>query len=55
MIKTIKVYSVGGKSKNKTQKNIIHHRFTEVIENPIKEENIALEARQGVAVKYLTA
>ena len=26
-----------------------------VIENPIKEDNIVLEARQGVAVEYLTA
>lgn len=26
-----------------------------VIENPVKEENVVLEARQGVAVEYLTA
>lgn len=55
MIKTIKVYSVEEKRKNKTEKVIIHHRFTEVIENFVKEENIGLEARQGVAVEYLTA
>ena len=30
-------------------------RTKEVIENPVKEENIVLEARQGVAVEYLTA
>ena len=32
---------------------IIHYRFIGVIENPVKEENIVLEARQGVAVEIL--
>ena len=31
------------------------YRFVGVIENPIKEENIFLEARQGEVVEYLTA
>ena len=43
------------KGKNKTQRIVIHYRFIGVIENPVKEENIVLEARQGVAVEYLTA
>ncbi|MBQ7862050.1 MAG: hypothetical protein IJ349_07615 [Clostridia bacterium] len=43
------------KGKNKTQRIVIHNRFIGVIENPVKEENIVLEARQGVAVEYLTA
>ena len=55
LIEKIEVHSIEGKGKNKTQKIIIHYRFIGVIENPIKEENIVLEARQGVAVEYLTA
>ena len=55
LIEKIEVHSIEGKGKNKTQKIIIHYRFVGVIENPIKEENIVLEARQGVAVEYLTA
>ncbi|MDD6021932.1 MAG: recombinase family protein [Oscillospiraceae bacterium] len=55
LIEKIEVHSIEGKGKNKTQKIIIHYRFVGVIENPIKEENIILEARQGVAVEYLTA
>ena len=48
-------YISEAKGKNRTQKIIIHYRFIGVIENPVKEENIVLEARQGVAVEYLTA
>ena len=55
LIEKIEVYSIEGKGKNKTQKIIIHYRFVGVIDNPVKEENIVLEARQGVAVEYLTA
>lgn len=55
LIEKIEVHSIEGKGKNKTQKIIIHYRFIGVIENPIKEDNIVLEARQGVAVEYLTA
>ncbi|MBR3815891.1 MAG: recombinase family protein [Clostridia bacterium] len=55
LIEKIEVHSIEGKGKNKTQKIIIHYRFVGVIDNPIKEENIILEARQGVAVEYLTA
>ncbi len=55
LIEKIEVHSIEGKGKNKTQKIIIHYRFIGVIENPVKEENIILEARQGVAVEYLTA
>ena len=55
LIEKIEVHSIEGKGKNRTQKIIIHYRFIGVIENPIKEENIVLEARQGVAVEYLTA
>ncbi len=55
LIEKIEVHSIEGKGKNKTQKIIIHYRFVGVIENPVKEENIVLEARQGVAVEYLTA
>ncbi len=55
LIEKIDVYSIEGKGKNRTQKIIIHYRFIGVIENPVKEENIVLEARQGVAVEYLTA
>ena len=55
LIEKIEVHSSEGKGKNKTQKIIIHYRFIGVIENPVKEENIVLEARQGVAVEYLTA
>ena len=55
LIEKIEVHSIEGKGKNKTQKIIIHYRFVGVIENPSKEENIVLEARQGVAVEYLTA
>ena len=55
LIEKIEVHSIEGKGKNKTQKIIIHYRFIGVIENPVKEENIVLEARQGVAVEYLTA
>ena len=51
----IEVYSIEGKGKNRTQRIIIHYRFFGVIENPVKEENVVLEARQGVAVEYLTA
>ena len=32
-----------------------HYRFIGVIENPVKEENIVLEAKQGVTVEHLTA
>ena len=55
LIEKIEVHSIEGKGKNKTQRIVIHYRFIGVIENPIKEENIILEARQGVAVEYLTA
>lgn len=55
LIEKIEVHSIEGKGKNRTQKIIIHYRFIGVIENPVKEENIILEARQGVAVEYLTA
>ena len=55
LIEKIEVHSIEGKGKNKTQRIVIHYRFIGVIENPIKEENIVLEARQGVAVEYLTA
>ena len=55
LIEKIEVHSIEGKGKNKTQKIIIHYRFIGVIENPVKEENIVLEARQGIAVEYLTA
>ena len=55
LIEKIEVHSIEGKGKNKTQKIIIHYRFVGVIENSGKEENIVLEARQGVAVEYLTA
>ncbi len=55
LIEKIEVHSIEGKGKNKTQKIIIHYRFVGVIDNPLKEENIVLEARQGVAVEYLTA
>ena len=55
LIDHIDVYEAEGKGKNKMQKIIIHYRFVGVIENPVKEENIVLEARQGVAVEYLTA
>ena len=55
LIEKIEVHSIEGKGKNKTQRIVIHYRFIGVIENPVKEENIVLEARQGVAVEYLTA
>ena len=55
LIEKIEVHSIEGKGKNKTQKIIIHYHFVGVIDNPVKEENIILEARQGVAVEYLTA
>ena len=55
LIEKIEVHSIEGKGKNKTQRIVIHYRFIGVIENPVKEENIILEARQGVAVEYLTA
>ena len=55
LIEKIEVHSIEGKGKNRTQKIIIHYRFIGIIENPVKEENIVLEARQGVAVEYLTA
>ena len=51
----IDVYESEGKGKNKTQRIVIHYRFVGVIENPVKEKNIVLEARQGVAVENLTA
>ena len=55
LIEKIEVHSIEGKGKNKTQRIVIHYRFIGVIENPVKEENIILEARRGVAVEYLTA
>ena len=55
LIEKIEVHSIEGKGKNKTQRIVIHYRFIGVIDNPVKEENIVLEARQGVAVEYLTA
>lgn len=55
LIEKIEVHSIEGKGKNKTQRIVIHYRFVGIIENPVKEENIVLEARQGVAVEYLTA
>ena len=55
LIEKIEVHSIEGKGKNKTQRIVIHYRFIGVIEKPVKEENIVLEARQGVAVEYLTA
>ena len=55
LFEKIEVYSIEGKGKNRTQKIIIHYRFFGVIEKPVKEENVVLEARQGVAVEYLTA
>ena len=55
LIEKIEVHSIEGKGKNKTQRIVIHYRFVGVIENPIKEDNIVLEARKGVAVEYLTA
>ena len=51
LIEKIEVHSIEGKGKNKTQRIVIHYRFIGVIENPVKEENIVLEARQGVAVE----
>ena len=55
LIEKIEVHSIEGKGKNKTQRIVIHYRFVGVIDNPVKEENIVLEARHGVAVEYLTA
>ena len=55
LVEKIEVYSIEGKGKNRIQRIIIHYRFFGVIENPVKEENVVLEARQGVAVEYLTA
>ena len=55
LVEKIEVYSIEGKGKNRTQRIIIHYRFFGVIENPVKEDNVVLEARQGVAVEYLTA
>ena len=55
LIEKIEDHSIEGNGKNRTQKIIIHYRFIGVIENPVKEEKIVLEARQGVAVEYLTA
>ena len=55
LVEKIEVYSIEGKGKNRTQRIIIHYRFFGVVENPVKEKNIVLEARQGVAVEYLTA
>lgn len=55
LVEKIEVYSIEGKGKNRTLWIIIHYRFFGVIENSVKEENIILEARQGVAVEYLTA
>ena len=55
LIEKIEVHSIEGKDKNKTQRIVIHYCFIGVIENPVKEENIVLEARQGMAVKYLAA
>ena len=55
LVEKIEVYSIEGKGKNRTQRIIIHYRFFGVIKNPVKEKNIVLEARQGVAVEYLTA
>ena len=55
LLNHIDVYEAEGKGKNKTQRIVIHYRFIGVIEKPVKEENIVLEARQGVAVEYLTA
>lgn len=45
------------KTENKTQRIVIHYRFVGVIEKPVEKdsERIILEARQGVAVEYLTA
>ncbi len=54
LIEKIEVHSIEGKGKNKTQRIVIHYRFVGVIENPTKEENIVLEARQGGAVEYHT-
>ncbi|MGN1444603.1 MAG: DUF4368 domain-containing protein [Acutalibacteraceae bacterium] len=57
LIEKIEVHSIEGKGKNKTQRVVIHYRFVGVIEKPIDKdtERIILEARQGVAVEYLTA
>ena len=55
LVEKIEVYSIEGKGKNRTQRTIIHYRFFGVIENTVKEKNVVLEARQGVAVEYITA
>ncbi len=45
------------KGKNRTQRNTIHYRFVGVVELPSNPQNtnVVLEARQGVAVEYMTA
>ncbi|MGN0486929.1 MAG: recombinase family protein, partial [Acutalibacteraceae bacterium] len=57
LIEKIEVHSIEGKGRNKTQRIVIHYRFVGVLEKPIDNdtERIILEARQGVAVEYLTA
>ncbi len=56
LVEKIEVHNIEGKGKNRTQRIIIHYRFMGIIELPASEEfeNVVLEARQGVAVEYLT-
>ena len=57
VIEKIEVHSIEGKGRNKTQRIVIHYRFVGVLEKPVDKdtERVILEARQGVAVEYLTA
>ncbi len=57
LVEKIVVHNIEGKGKNRTQRITIHYRFVGVVELPSnpQDTNVVLEARQGVAVEYLTA
>ncbi len=57
LVDKIVVHNIEGTGRNKTQRITIHYRFIGIVELPPSEEfkRIVLEARQGVAIEYLTA
>ena len=54
LIEKIKVHSIEGKGKNKTQRVVIHYNFVGYLEIPEDDEPcFTADTRQGVAIGYI--
>ena len=56
LVERIDVYHIQGAGKNRTQRLVIHYKFVGVLDlpqSPVLSENVILNSRQGVEIKYL--